>query len=112
MSASDLKQIIAALKEALGPAWDAYVRQQYIIGGEQIAVGVMLAVAVGASLPFCRYMIGRFKEDESCEGSLAIGVSGFILEVIALVPAVSLLSDGIGHLVNPAGYIIQGIVSK
>ena len=91
------------IQQVLGPAWTALLHQQYLIGGQQLAMGLVLLV-----LAFILVRASHAIED----GEEAIVWKGLLWAgaVVCLLPACGFVLDGFGHFLNPDGYAVQGVI--
>ena len=135
MSPDEINQIIDMLQKKLGPisqtVWEAYVRQQYVIGVQQILLGVAFLIATGIGAYVIHVIWSVLKEyqdefdakkaanptgyngtrpDGDAEAAMTVLV-GIVAVVLFLIGA-WLISDGIGHLVNPTYGAIQGLLGR
>lgn len=113
MSAADIQSIINTLSEKLGPvgkiAWEAYVRQRYVIGYTQLAFAILLAIFASIASKFAWDMYSN-PEHEDDDGAIVF-FSGLVA-VVCLIVMVGLVTDGVGHIVNPSYGAIQGLLGR
>jgi len=104
---------VQEIQQALGTGWEALLAQQYVIAGQQIIAGVVFAV-----LAFAAFRIAQSPQREWAEAKDTDDITGPVLACLGFyagalllgLPALGLLLDGFGHLLNPAGYAVQGII--
>lgn len=137
MSQSQIQQIIDALKSASGYGWDALVRQQVVVGYQELASSaclfITLAVLLIVSLRLYRHYrhndeanVERRAKERSksqnsyCSSADDLATEGFaigsifcsIAALILLCVVIFLTIDGVGHIVNPAGYAITQLLPR
>lgn len=102
---------IEQIQQALGPAWQALLTQQYVIGAQQLAAAAVFVLFALALRRAGRWAWARREGSEDSYGEYAIVAGGsWVLGGIVALFGLGFALDGLGHLVNPAGYAVQGIV--
>jgi hypothetical protein len=104
--------IVEQVQRALGPAWQALLAQQGVIAAQQLIFAVVLFVLAGvcarlAEVPRREWMSEEGDSDEDAP-LWAIGL--YVCALLAFLPALALVLDGFGHLLNPSGYAVRGII--
>jgi hypothetical protein len=115
MSASDINNLINTLAEKLGPlgkvVWDSYIRQQIVIGCDELVWAVVLAgVAIGAVTVTVHCW--RDEEFNSENGPVGFFVVGCVIAPTAFLAALGLGLDAVGHLANPQYGAIQALLGR
>lgn len=102
---------VQQVQQALGPAWQALLTQQGVIAAQQLIFAVVLFVLAAACARIAEGPRREWMGDDDRDGDAAIWtVVLYACAVVAFLPAVALALDGFGHLVNPSGYAVQGII--
>lgn len=139
----DVNKLAEQLAKIAGPiaqhGWEVYVRQQYVIGVQQlVGAGVLLLVAIGCVLAaawavrshdrqidrYDRELAEWTKFDSAkrlrstkpsspdCAAELLVLVLFGLIGVVAIIVAVCLASDAFAHFYNPEYGAIQGILGR
>lgn len=134
MSSGEINKIVDTLAQKLGPmaqqVWDAYVRQQYVIGIQQIVIGsIMLLGVIGCGvvirLAWRHYQRENAKFEATKknggygygsgpdgEGEVGISAAAGVIGLVLLAVGMLLVAEGIGHIVNPAYGAVQGLLGR
>lgn len=129
----DINQIANTLQKIVGPiareGWDAYVRQQYVIGIQEVVwaiivfVGGLVAAVVATK---ARRALKKFDDEKEAfkktngyypswgtneDAFVTLFVSLIAVAVIIIID-VALCVDAFGHFFNPEYGAIQGILGR
>lgn len=104
---------VEQIREALGAGWQALLVQQTVIGVQQIVFALVLLVLAAAAVKLAQAPLkawtGGGNEDDLFLPVISVVVL-FVLALCAFLLGLGLVMDAIGHLVNPTGYAVQGII--
>lgn len=102
----ELKQLVSIANKALPGAWEAAVRQAYILGGGFVLFGVILGI-----LSFTIYlkmnMCDEKPKEEDKEDDDPTALIMFLVMCISGLSSALLLIKGVMHLANAHYYAIQ-----
>jgi hypothetical protein len=122
MNADQINQVINELAAKLGPlgrtVWDAYVRQQLVVGYQELGFAVVLLVVMIGLLVVARMVWNARAKAHLANPRANLseyegGTTGALLSgAVCLCLTLLLVSDGIAHLVNPQYGAVQALLGR
>lgn len=104
---------VEQIREALGAGWQALLVQQSVIAVQQIVFAIVLLVLAAAAVKVAQAPLKAWAEGGDADDLFLPVISVvvlFALALIAFLVGLGLVMDAIGHVVNPTGYAVQGII--
>lgn len=127
--AEQINGIVEKLTPLAAHVWEVYVRQQYVIGYQQLAMAFLLLVMIAAGACVIAKILMAWQRDEKAwnrvhdEGKrygekfddesymIGVVVTGVVC-LLLIFPLIGFAIDGFGHLANPEYGAIQGLLNR
>jgi hypothetical protein len=116
MTPAQIQQVLDSLGKVGGAGWALVVRQQYVIAIQELVACLVLALFAAAALRIALRVRARMRAEhidmdlyDNPGLTFAVGV-GWVVAIGCCIAIPFMVSDAIGHLINPGGYAIYGLV--
>jgi hypothetical protein len=118
VTSAQVQQVIDALNHAAGAGWSVILRQQTIVGWQELVITSIFVILGIVCVPLCAMGIRRslagYKESSGYGSTYGwwalLYVPSALLILNGLIIGIFLGSDAIGHLLNPAAYAIYSVI--
>lgn len=114
----NVNQLADELGKVAGPmaqhGWEILVRQQYVIGVQQLILAMLGSIVLGLGIHLIRRGIAyprgtKYDKEDWREEAIMLTIAGVVASIIGTIAAILFGADAIAHLVNPEYGAIQEI---